>query len=70
MMRPLPVGAHVRVTEMGPSWARGVTGIVTLELGSDAYLVEFCEPLDDGSGAGPYCAGPFARAVLSTDVTE
>jgi hypothetical protein len=53
---------------MGPSWAWGATGIVTLALGSDTYLVEFFEPLDDGSGDGAYVAAPFTRTTLSTDL--
>jgi hypothetical protein len=53
---------------MGPVWARGAIGVIKIELGCDAYLVEFFEPLDDGSGDGPYSAAPFAAAALSTEL--
>jgi hypothetical protein len=68
-MRQLPIGAPVRITEDGPDWARNATGTVTIDLGDSTYLVEFDEPLNDGSGDGPYTAVPFGRAVLTTDLT-
>jgi hypothetical protein len=67
-VRPLPIGAPVKVARAGPDWARDASGTVIANLDDGTYLVEFDEPLDDGSGDGPYAAAPFARTVLDTNL--
>lgn len=67
-MKPLPIGAPVKVANAGPDWARDATGLSSPTWTTAPILVEFDEPLDDSSGDGPYAAAPFARAVLAADL--